>query len=936
MTDAAELGQSEGMNFLNAAPIPSDSGGGTSFTYQDGTTGTLGSQDMLPAQAATPEQQNEFTAIEQSYMDDVSLGNITDAFAPDIGTTQGQAYGVINSSSKPDLQNDPIWQTSDNVMANIDAYQAEFADCSLTNTLVDSSRTERLPDMRYCEVMNVPLDTCTVYHDYSGVPPYSPAAVDVSSEVIVPNDPRITRSPCGYGCVDFTFTPDARGEYNLTQLFSVLGASPITKYGRTGDVIYNVAPAYNVVVLRPDLIQSATLFSYTYTMDKWVLVGARSTDATPLLSQKSFAYAYSPSGVNLLTSSNIVNWFYEMAIYPPVTEVMTNKIGNYGNNTDFTAVHKLQGNASRPVTVEYFSETWWWLERSSFTMRYRFSTEGLTVPPPLTEQWYPQECIDTLNAAASAQYCTQAEAICVEQTTTGSYTDPATGIVYNESDLAPSPLPGVNNLCKRAQITTRCPINEGQMDCYIDANGVQRCPQNDSSVNNACVQYENDPQCAYIGETCMDNIIDPNTGNCMIFERQYDCGYDVEITTQATQTTYDCPGPVRCFGEECIFNTMETNTDFVKVAATIDAVKYMAMDMECGVGPGDAGDNCMVFTGTPAECKKAVGGVQNCCKSPGTTSMPDYLKLMYAIYETDKAAEALKGDSAIAGAWVALSDPVKQLWSTISEGASSLWTSAMESIVGGGTAGADLAAASVADQATQDAVKASMADQITTNVATWVENTFGRDVSALLFDVTYDSTGQNVVSANFGGTIGNAANTVMTAYMYYQAAVVLIQLAYECEASEFELNAKRELKSTSYIGSYCRKDSLFGCIEKRQVYCQFNSPLARIINEQATPLLGQTYGTPRAPQCNGITLNQLATLDWSQIDLTKWEAILQESGIIPDVNDLTMDAITGSGNPINPTGDRQNTLDRTVDRLNATAPDPQTARQNVRQDILGQ
>ena len=75
----------------------------------------------------------------------------------------------------------------------------------------------------------------------------------------------------------------------------------------------------------------------------------------------------------------------------------------------------------------------------------------------------------------------------------------------------------------------------------------------------------------------------------------------------------------------------------------------------------------------------------------------------------------------------------------------------------------------------------------------------------------------------------------------------------ECEQAEFELGAKRELKSCHYVGSYCASDVLGVCIERRRSYCCFTTPLARILNEQARPQLGRGWGSAKHPDCAGAS-----------------------------------------------------------------------------------
>jgi len=161
----------------------------------------------------------------------------------------------------------------------------------------------------------------------------------------------------------------------------------------------------------------------------------------------------------------------------------------------------------------------------------------------------------------------------------------------------------------------------------------------------------------------------------------------------------------------------------------------------------------------------------------------------------------------------------------------------------------------------------------------------------------------------------SAASAVMMAWTYYQAFVALVQIIFECEDSEFTLAGKRELKACSHIGSYCNNEVLGLCVEKRESFCCYNSPLARIIQEQATPQLGLSFGTPKNPTCDAIPLEQIGEIDWSAIDLDEWMAILAESDMLPSAESLTPGALTGEGSPLNIEGARPDALERTLERI---------------------
>ena len=87
-------------------------------------------------------------------------------------------------------------------------------------------------------------------------------------------------------------------------------------------------------------------------------------------------------------------------------------------------------------------------------------------------------------------------------------------------------------------------------------------------------------------------------------------------------------------------------------------------------------------------------------------------------------------------------------------------------------------------------------------------------------------------SSMLGSAMGSVMTVVGYVYMAYVIANMIVQIAYACTEDEFALVAQRDQKNCHYIGSYCKSKVLGACIEKREVYCCFKSPLARIMNEQ--------------------------------------------------------------------------------------------------------
>lgn len=173
-------------------------------------------------------------------------------------------------------------------------------------------------------------------------------------------------------------------------------------------------------------------------------------------------------------------------------------------------------------------------------------------------------------------------------------------------------------------------------------------------------------------------------------------------------------------------------------------------------------------------------------------------------------------------------------------------------------------------------------------------------------------------------TFINIASFIMWVYTLYQLLDILAHIIWQCTQDELELGAKRQLKVCHFVGSYCNTGFLGICLEKRDSYCCFNSPLARILNEQVRkqPQVGRPWGKPKDPDCLGLTGPDLAAADWNQVDLSEWIALLNIAGKAPTQKVMTPDGLTGSGSPWNfENNNRPDVVQRTQDRLNYTGED---------------
>ncbi len=478
---------------------------------------------------------------------------------------------------------------------------------------------------------------------------------------------------------------------------------------------------------------------------------------------------------------------------------------------------------------------------------------------------------------------------------------------------------GVSSLCQRITVNADCSgFYQGQMDCWTDPQGVLQCPYNQGGVATDCTALEADPNCGFLSSRCV-KYAQGASGLCYVFEERWDCGTLHGIPVLQRTSTMDCAGPVRCMGEDCLDTAEEQSGDFAKAAAALQAAQMAASDLDCSSG------SCVVFSGEAMECKRAVGGIVNCCTTPDGISLADYLALVFAVGKLDNALMGLDQGNALRGSWETLRQPVASVWSEVTRS----FTSVANNLMGKTAADATDAAA----QLSLDAFKQALMQEM----ARWVAELFGEAAANALFTVNGGAAfvGGNLQAGTIqlGGVVGTALAWVMAAYMIYAVAVILIQLIWTCEQEEFELGAKRELRSCHDVGSYCKTKVLSACIERRKAYCCFNTPLARILNEQIRPQLGRGWGEADAPDCTGINVNDFERVDWDRVNLDEWLAILAETGHFPTLDSLNLDALTGTGSELDVSGSRPDAAARSQTRSDGL--DSDAARREAEMELWG-
>lgn len=505
------------------------------------------------------------------------------------------------------------------------------------------------------------------------------------------------------------------------------------------------------------------------------------------------------------------------------------------------------------------------------------------------------------------------------------------GVKVCESYFATSPVPGISPLCQSVSVSAQCSFYTGDMTCYTDVKGNRICPTNNGGNLNTCTVHEQNPACGFISQKCISGSEGDKNG-CYAYDEVWDCGTDVSTPTiVGSGEQISCQGGVQCMNGDCVTPVYEQSQDFNQAVAALQVAQYAEADLDCGNNEDiNTANACTLFKGEQMECLQALGGWQDCCDMPVSTTWLDYVQLSVTSLSLANKTGALDG---IKSYGVGVLDGVK---ATVNEAISPIVkpvVSGLDTIIGG----SNKAASALTEKGVGYAID-TVVYNLQERIAMWVAQQFGAAAANTLFVSgsvnaagTFEATGSAVSTDASGAVTSNAANgsvvtlnpmiasvmsAVAIAYMVYQIADMLVKMVWECSETDFTLAVKRETKLAVYVGSYCATKTMLGCVEKRKSYCVYNSQVGRIIQEQGRAQLGIPWGEAESPECRGLTVDEFSRIDFTRIDLSEWIGTLYQAGILD--TKYTLDSLTGSGsvlNSVSEDGVRDDTHTRTIKNM---------------------
>jgi len=359
-----------------------------------------------------------------------------------------------------------------------------------------------------------------------------------------------------------------------------------------------------------------------------------------------------------------------------------------------------------------------------------------------------------------------------------------------------------------------------------------------SNITFKCRDQSNDCQslidqgCIYYSHKCLDT-------NCDQMEYTYNCGGTGQV--QSYHRVYTCTGDIRCMGSDCKNTSYTANTDFASAAAAMEVFNQYRVDASA----------TEIFPGEEELCQS---NPKDCCKSPDSgITIADYVNAGRSVID---AYSMMNGG--IQATWATYADTFTYLSTQGQFGQMSI----------GGLLEVN-----------------STAGSVNTVVSTQEIQMIGQDaITKAGHSIQMQTNGQAVISSSsqMVSALATVATVIMIAYMIYSICKFIYDFVYQCDSDDYQTSAKIGMRICHEVGKKCVSHAIGICTKKEKVYCCFNSILARVLHEQARPLIGRTWGTPETPDCSGFTPGELASIDFSQVDLSEYmQYVIHNTSISP-------------------------------------------------------
>ncbi len=482
----------------------------------------------------------------------------------------------------------------------------------------------------------------------------------------------------------------------------------------------------------------------------------------------------------------------------------------------------------------------------------------------------------------------------------------------------------------------------GRLKHYFKDNGEEWATDCNTTLDKDNVPLESSKVCkrtpAYDG--CDTRYKGVFTGVCYNPTVAYDCGETVQgkMPVLVEEQGDSCSGVIRCMGTECHRPNLTGNhgEDFAKAMSGMEALNFMMSEMVCeetGEAPKNVDEACtpVVFGGKPSWCKIPVGNevgiTPNCCKDAkeASASNPGWEKYLLAYKAMQKIQRNATFQEFMANSDVynktaqyfgEIAKPFKDAYSAasgwVADNIITPFQAGFDNMFGSylgsaGSAGSTVAATGAGEVAKQGMISGAI-DQLKTKLMNSAYEVL-KFIDPGLANAVFTSGGTASVALTESAKKMLAQfNTVM---MVYSIAKLIGHIVFACKQEEYEWGQNDNWRLCTYVGDCCSKKALFACIEKRKLYCCYKSIATRIMAEQITKqnLTGTKpfgYRTNKNGgslgkcniNCGGFSPMELASVDWSRVDLSEWTDAMVESGMLNPADPRQNFGVTSDSVPL--------------------------------------
>jgi conjugal transfer mating pair stabilization protein TraN len=838
--DKAAEGEALGGTLMNGFSVPNVNSSTGQITL---TNGPVAGQTIEQNAMFQEIQPGSIDAAAASYGDAAAQGTYVNNNIDSLKTGSSQhayAYQTLMgaNTAMPNMLNDPIWKQSDDVFTRTSPLINDmFSGCQKTTNWGETSCPIHIEDLKQCK-KSLKTEKCTVTRalTYSPVMGFGSGIGNISS--------------CGMGCTALTV--------------GVVGDN----YWGSDDGCEQDEWNVSFTVLRPDKIKKVTVYRVKYDDETRIFLNGN----LAFTGQSGWGGCEHGTSFDDYPGTDITDAFKSAAVGGTVNVKQVTRVGGYGEGFSMLKVEAFpdidEEFIDSPAGCRERLFNAWPLQGTAPT----FISSGSLNDQASTEWW---QCTDASNSKVVGPVTI----------TPGNYTNYITGadILPAAPTVPPAPI------CYKADTRSGGLIS---LDCYTDYQGYQVCPQynQDTNAHTTCDSLSS---CAYVKEECEkdangNELIDPITGACKDFIVTYDCGTDHASTCDLTNNGENtiCDAQIRCMGGECVDPQQESNEDFVKAATALQTLNESQKQLSCNPEAGA----CKFFAGEAYTCQMAdlsILGSVDCCNMPIGGSWIDYIWLakntweladtsveVYSIAENGTLLTDMVGSWNMVSTGTVFETPVGMIgdaYSAITDTFTSMYDSVATQL--GEEIGMDLGLEAIQQQAVQW-------------LGEWIAEIFGEAAASTLLSATA-GTGAAIGTTTYsmaGSLLSSIVTVVGIIYAIYQIAKLVVQLIFACTEEEIKLQMyknQRMCTKPDEIGTYCSAKFLGSCVAEKQTYCCFSSPFARVFQEQARKQMGEDFGEPLAPSCEGLTIEQIGSLDFDKMDFGEWINMLKVANVMP-------------------------------------------------------